>query len=93
MSSYVEVVAGVGGAGAEHGVHGGHLLDPDHQGHRGPHLGRVGQGLPVVVNQFHPTGSFKGQLISESLFDFLKFSKKPTKNLTNFCPRALKVVK
>jgi hypothetical protein len=28
----------------------------------------------------------KGQLISECLFDFLKFSKKPTKNLTNFCP-------
>ena len=29
----------------------------------------------------------KGQLISECRFDFLKFSKKPTKNLTNFCPR------
>ena len=29
----------------------------------------------------------KGQLISEYLFDFFKFSKKPTKNLTNFCPR------
>ena len=29
----------------------------------------------------------KGQLISECLFDFLRFSKKPTKNLTNFCPR------
>ena len=29
----------------------------------------------------------KGQLISECLFDFFKFSKKPTKNLTNFCPR------
>ena len=28
-----------------------------------------------------------GQLISECLFDNLKFSKKPTKNLTNFCPR------
>ena len=27
----------------------------------------------------------KGQLISECLFDFFKFSKKPTKNLTNFC--------
>ena len=26
----------------------------------------------------------KGQLISECLFDFYKFSKKPTKNLTNF---------
>ena len=80
MSSYIEVVAGVGGAGAEHGVHGGHLLDPDHQGHRGPHLGRVGQGLPVVVNQFHPTGSFKGQLISECLFIFfLNFPKNQPK--------------
>ena len=29
----------------------------------------------------------KGQLISECLFDFLKFSKKTKKNLTNFCPR------
>ena len=29
----------------------------------------------------------KGQLISECIFDNLKFSKKPTKNLTNFCPR------
>ena len=29
----------------------------------------------------------KGQLISECLFDFLKFSKKPTKNSTSFCPR------
>ena len=27
---------------------------------------------------------FKGQLISGCLFDFFKFSKKPTKNLTNF---------
>ena len=30
---------------------------------------------------------FKSQLISECLFDFFKFSKKPTKNLTNVCPR------
>ena len=29
----------------------------------------------------------KGQFISECLNDFLKFSKKPTKNLTNFGPR------
>ena len=29
----------------------------------------------------------KGQLVSECPFYFSKFSKKPTKNLTNFCPR------
>ena len=29
----------------------------------------------------------KGQLISECLFDNFKFSKKPTKSLTDFCPR------
>ena len=29
----------------------------------------------------------KGQLISQCLFDFFKFSKKTTKNFTNFCPR------
>ena len=29
----------------------------------------------------------KGQLISECLLDLFKFSKKPTKNLTSFCPR------
>ena len=29
----------------------------------------------------------KGQLISECLLDFFKVSKKPTENLTNFCPR------
>ena len=29
----------------------------------------------------------KGQLISEFLFDFSKFSKKTTKDLTNFCPK------
>ena len=28
----------------------------------------------------------EGQLISECLFDFFRFYKKPTKNLTNFCP-------
>jgi hypothetical protein len=28
----------------------------------------------------------KGQLISECLYDDLKFSKKPTKNFPNFCP-------
>ena len=29
----------------------------------------------------------KGQLISECILDFFKFSKKPTKKLTNFCLR------
>ena len=29
----------------------------------------------------------KGQLISECLIDFFKFFRKPTKNLTSFCPR------
>ena len=29
----------------------------------------------------------KGQIISECLFDVFQFSKKPPKNLTNFCPR------
>ena len=33
-----------------------------------------------------PNPSAKDQLISECLFDIFKFSKKPTKNLTNFCP-------
>ena len=32
-------------------------------------------------------GRSKGQLVSECFFDFFKFSKKSTKNLTNFCPR------
>ena len=32
----------------------------------------------------------KGQIISECLFDVFKFSKKPTKNLTNFCPGSRK---
>ena len=32
----------------------------------------------------------KGQIISECLFDVFKFSKKPTKNLTNFCPGSKK---
>ena len=32
----------------------------------------------------------KGQIISECLFDVIKFSKKPTKNLTNFCPESKK---
>ena len=30
---------------------------------------------------------FKGQLISESLFDALNFPKEQLKNLMNFCPR------
>ena len=29
----------------------------------------------------------KGQIISECLFDVFQFSKKPRKNLINFCPR------
>ena len=29
----------------------------------------------------------KGQIISERFFDDFKFSEKPTKNLTNLCPR------
>ena len=29
----------------------------------------------------------KGQLISECLLGVIDFPKKPTKNLTNFCPR------
>ena len=33
---------------------------------------------------------FKGQIISDCLFDVFKFPKKPTKNLTNFCPQNLK---
>ena len=28
----------------------------------------------------------KGQIISKCLFDVFQFSKKPPKNLTNFCP-------
>ena len=32
----------------------------------------------------------KGQIISECLFNVFKFSKKPTKNLTNFCPEPKK---
>ena len=29
----------------------------------------------------------KGQIVSECLLDVFEFSKKTTKNLTNFCPR------
>ena len=32
----------------------------------------------------------KGQIKSERLFDVFKFSKKTTKNLTNFCPGSKK---
>ena len=39
---------------------------------------------------FSITGLAKGQIISECLFDVFKFSKKPTKNLTNFCPGSKK---
>ena len=34
-----------------------------------------------------PKTNAKGQIISECLIDVFKFSKKPTNNLTNFCPR------
>ena len=37
--------------------------------------------------EFQANEIAKGQLISECLFDFFTFSKIPTKNLTNFCPR------
>ena len=35
----------------------------------------------------HISSAHKGQLISEFHFDFFKFSKKPTKNFTNFCAK------
>ena len=35
----------------------------------------------------------KGQLISRCSFGVIVWTKIPTKNLTNFCPRILKVVK
>ena len=47
-------------------------------------------GLDCIRRQGGGSGALapsKGQLISECLFDFFKFSKKPTKNLTNFSPR------
>ena len=40
-----------------------------------------------IVSTIFFSLSIKGQLISERLFDFFKFSKKPTKNMTNFYPR------
>ena len=53
--------------------------------------------MQQVVNRASPSSSqdsvivsFKGQLISECLFDFFRFSKKTNKNLTNFCPRIYK---
>ena len=39
------------------------------------------------IERCEVSASNKGQLISESLFDNLEFSKKPMKNLTDFCPR------
>ena len=41
----------------------------------------------ITSNQKILNETVKGQIISECLFDVCKFSKKPTKNLTNFCPR------
>ena len=43
------------------------------------------QALGNHVETIHV--QLKGQLISECLFDNLKFSKKTSKNLTNSCPR------
>ena len=47
-----------------------------------------GLGFNAVQNRIANAMStaVKGQIISECLFDVFKFSKKPTKNLTNFCP-------
>ena len=47
---------------------------------------KVASSRPVYYSIFdHFWCATKGQLISECLFDVLKFSKKPTENLTNFC--------
>ena len=45
------------------------------------------KSLVVKDNQSSESRLSNGQLISECLFDFLNFAKKPPKNLTNFCPR------
>ena len=39
------------------------------------------------VMPYEESMTFKGQLISELLFDVLNFPKNQRKNLTNFCPR------
>ena len=38
------------------------------------------------INDKYVRQSLKGQLISECLFDFLNFPKKPTENFDNFLP-------
>jgi hypothetical protein len=43
------------------------------------------EGKVVSIGHLHAKG-FKGQLISECLFDFLKFSKKPTQKFEGFLP-------
>jgi hypothetical protein len=47
-------------------------------------------GTTALVFLENENQAFKGQIISECLFDVFKFSKKPTKNLTNFCPSTKK---
>ena len=47
----------------------------------------VGIGLTDLPKSERRGSTPKGQIISECLFDVFKFYKKPTKNLTNFCPR------
>ena len=45
------------------------------------------EALQYLTEKKNKKQNIKGQIISECLFDLLNFSKKPTKNLTNFCPR------
>ena len=45
------------------------------------------QSESVVQAALDKARAGKDELISECLFDNLKFSKKPKKNLTNICPR------
>ena len=40
-----------------------------------------------ISSRCQSVGTAEGQLISECLFGRFEFSKKPLKNLTNFCPR------
>ena len=52
--------------------------------------GTWGLGPPPIFGRDVNPIAIKGQIISECLFDVFKFSKKPTKNLTNFCPESKK---
>ena len=45
------------------------------------------QSRSFLLRSKMPIQLFKGQWITECLFDFFNFPQKPTKNLTNFCPR------